>query len=422
MAVVLGPPSASGKTDMKVLEVSQRKTRKLPDAEALIKEARRRQIRRRWAVIAVLLVVAVVLTGFLVAGQSARGKTKTGSRRPPGDELPTGAVVTPRQPSTLAVGPNADLYVIDGGRDEILRRLPNGTWRVVAGDGRQGFGGDGGPAIRAELRIGKSSGIAIASNGTVYFSDSGNGRVREVLPDGVIKTVAGGGRLPLPDRAGETVPALRAALPNLAGVALGPRGNLAIAASLVVSLDRDGDLTWIAGSKQFVPWCRTCNIGEGNFHNVDQLAYDGVGDLFVSSDNFPVGFGVAEVRASGTIRDIGGVRGEGGEPPAISPGTHSSIVVAGMSGLYTIADGADQLRLVPHTFSATPGSSVLSKALGGWPPKPPRHYGQSFFGGDGIAESQSGMIYADASPFPFLAFYCIVELTPSGSAKALFKS
>ena len=76
------------------------------------------------------------------------------------------------------------------------------------------------------------------------------------------------------------VPALRAALPNLAGVALGPRGNrLVIAASLVVSLDRDGDLTWIAGSKQFVPWCRTCNIGEGNFHNVDQLAYDGVGDL-----------------------------------------------------------------------------------------------------------------------------------------------
>ena len=93
-----------------------------------------------------------------------------------------------------------------------------------------------------------------------------------------------------------------------------------------------------------------------------------------------------------------------------------------MSGLYTIADGADQLRLVPHMFSATPGSSVLSKALGGWPPKPPRHYGQSFFGADGIAESPSGVIYADASPFQFLAFYCIVELTPSGSAKGLFKS
>ena len=50
------------------------------------------------------------------------------------------------------------------------------------------------------------------------------------------------------------------------------------------------------------------------------------------------------------------------------------------------------------------------------------HYGQSFFGGDGVAESPSGVIYADASPFPFLAFYCIVEPTPSGTAKALFKS
>jgi hypothetical protein len=55
-------------------------------------------------------------------------------------------------------------------------------------------------------------------------------------------------------------------------------------------------------------------------------------------------------------------------------------------------------------------------------PKPPRHYGQSFFGADGIAESPSGVIYADASPFPFLPFYCNVELTPSGGAKALCKS
>ncbi len=88
----------------------------------------------------------------------------------------------------------------------------------------------------------------------------------------------------------------------------------------------------------------------------------------------------------------------------------------------TRSRSTDQLRLVPHMFSATPGSSVLSKALGGWSPEPPRRYGQSFFGGDGIAESPSGVIYADASPFPFLAFYCIVELAPSGTAKALFKS
>jgi hypothetical protein len=393
------------------------------EAAALIKEARRLR-RRRW-LIGIAAVLLVVLAGAIVYvvthGKSTRPSVTTATSQPSSKGVPVaGAIVTPKQPGKLAVGSNGDLYVIDGGRDEILRRLPNGKWRVVAGDGRQGFAGDGGPAIRAELRVGRWSGIVIARNGTIYFSDSGNGRVREVLPDGIIETVAGGGRLPLPDRAGEKVPALRAALSDPLGVALGPTGNLAIAASLVVSLDRDGDLTWIAGSKQFVPWCRTCDIGEGNFYNADQLAYDGPGDLLVSNDNFPVGFGVAEVRASGDIFDIGAMRGEGGEAPAISPGPDGSVVVAGMSGLYTIANGSREFRLVPHTSNSMPGFSALSGALGGH--YGPRHLSYAFWGGDGIAESPRGTIYADASPFPGLAFYCIVELTPSGTAKALFKS
>jgi hypothetical protein len=208
-------------------------------------------------------------------------------------------------------------------------------------------------------------------------------------------------------------------LPNPAGVALGPGGQLAIAASLIVSLDRGG-LTWIAGSKQFVPSCRTCHIGEGNFYDTDQLAYDGSGDLLVSNVNFPVGFGVAEVRANGDILDIGAMRGEGGEPPAISPGPDGSVVATGMSGLYTIANGSREFRLVPHTLNTTHGFSALSRALGGH--YGPRHNPYTFWGGDGIAESTSGTIYADASPFPGLAFYCIVELTPSGHAKTLFSS
>lgn len=58
-------------------------------------------------------------------------------------------------------------------------------------------------------------------------------------------------------------------------------------------------------------------ISEGNFYNADQLVYDGSGDLLVSNDNFPVGFGVAEVRTNGHVLDIGAVRGEGSEAPAI---------------------------------------------------------------------------------------------------------
>ena len=80
------------------------------------------------------------------------------------------------------MAPNGDLLVVDSGRDRILRRLPSGKFQVLAGDGERGFSGDGGQAVRAKLDIQNDSGIAVAKNGTVYFSDTGNGRVREKRP------------------------------------------------------------------------------------------------------------------------------------------------------------------------------------------------------------------------------------------------
>jgi len=47
------------------------------EAEALIREARRRQIRRRWAIVAVLFVVAVVM----VARRSRAGRRETTPKR-----------------------------------------------------------------------------------------------------------------------------------------------------------------------------------------------------------------------------------------------------------------------------------------------------------------------------------------------------
>lgn len=57
-----------------------------------------------------------------------------------------------------------------------------------------GFSGDGGPALEAELRY--PDGVALAADGAVLVSDTGNGRVRRVGADGVIQTVAAGLREP----------------------------------------------------------------------------------------------------------------------------------------------------------------------------------------------------------------------------------
>ena len=64
---------------------------------------------------------------------------------------------------------------------------------TYAGNGSAGYAGDGGPATDAMLSS-TFRGIAIDLNsGTLYIADTGNNRVRAVLPNGTVVTVAGNG-------------------------------------------------------------------------------------------------------------------------------------------------------------------------------------------------------------------------------------
>jgi hypothetical protein len=173
-----------------------------------------------------------------------------------------------------------------------------------------------------------------------------------------------------------------------------------------------------------VAWCPKCSISEYNFQSVDHLAFDGAGDLLVTSSDFPeAAFGIAEIRADGLLVDLGGLRGEGGESGAIAPGPGGSVIAAGQEGLFRIADRGTWLTLIPSTGQPGSQSSSLSRAIGPWPPGPnPAHFREIFYGGDGVAASAGGEIYADSSPSFGLWRYVIVELSPSRVAKAIFES
>lgn len=320
----------------------------------------------------------------------------------------TVSAVLPEQPQALAVAPDGTLYVVDTGRDQVLRLDAGGRFVVVAGDGRRGFSGDGGPAVRAELRLSGASGLALSPNGIVYLSDTGNGRVRAVLPDGDIETVAGGGQSALSASPRRRVDAHSASLGSPTGLTFGPGRQLYIAANFIVRLGPGGDLAWVAGSRSGAPGAcgpTSCTVGEENFDSAAGLAFEGNGTLVVASDNFPgAGFALGQVRPDGHIGDIGAMRGEGGRAPAISAGPAGSVICAAQVGFYRVDDGGH----VPKPIS---NAGAFDRALG-----------EPFFGGDGIGAGPSGQIYADTSPLANGTPYAIAELFPSGRAQVIWKS
>jgi DNA-binding beta-propeller fold protein YncE len=96
-----------------------------------------------------------------------------------------------RSPRGVAVDENGQVYFAEGRSHRIRTILRNGTLSTVAGAGEAGFGGDGGPATDALIYF--PAGIAIAA-GTLYIADAGNHRVRAVdLANGTIATAAGTG-------------------------------------------------------------------------------------------------------------------------------------------------------------------------------------------------------------------------------------
>lgn len=139
------------------------------------------------------------------------------------------------------------LYFTDQLKDQVFKvTLQSGAVATVAGSGQGGFAGDGAAATRAQLAA--PNGLAVAG-GQLLIADSGNNRVREVdLKTGVISTVAGDGKQGF---VGDGGPAAHAQLTDPVAVAQAPNGGYVIADQgdhRLRAVSSDGALTTLAGS------------------------------------------------------------------------------------------------------------------------------------------------------------------------------
>ena len=149
------------------------------------------------------------------------------------------------RPVALALDATGALLLCDQGNQRV-RRISAGQIATVAGDGVQGFAGDGGAATSAELN--EPSGVAVSADGRIFIADTNNQRIRVVGTNGTISTLAGTG---VAGVSGDGGPASAAQLSRPMGLAVDAANDLFIADENNHRLRRiaaDGTITTIAGS------------------------------------------------------------------------------------------------------------------------------------------------------------------------------
>jgi len=117
----------------------------------------------------------------------------TGQKGYAGDGGPVAAALLD-EPYEIAFDKAGDLFFCDR-LDHVVRRIDRKTNFIstVAGTGKEGYGGDGGPAVQAQLRQPHS--IAFAPDGRLLICDILNFRIRSLdLTTGLIATWAGTGQ------------------------------------------------------------------------------------------------------------------------------------------------------------------------------------------------------------------------------------
>jgi sugar lactone lactonase YvrE len=290
-------------------------------------------------------------------------------------------------PAGAAVDASGNLFIADFYNDRIRKVDANGIITTVAGNGTQGYSGDGGPATSASLNY--PEGVSVDEIGNLFIADAGNNRVRKVDAKGVITTVAGNGTY---GYSGDGRAATNARLSQICGVAVDPSGNLFIADldnHDIRKVDVTGIITTMAGGGTNFP-------GDGgaatnaSLNYPNGVAVDASGNLFIADVT-----SIRKVDVNGVITTVAGngkygYSGDGGAATNASLSPPIGVAVDASGNLFIADSGNFRIRKVDVNGIIT---TVAGNGPYGF-----RYTGEGFqpygfFSGDGGAATNASLNY-----------------------------
>jgi sugar lactone lactonase YvrE len=227
-----------------------------------------------------------------VAGKSGSGYSGDGGAG-------TNASLT--YPTGVAFDAFGNLYIADYSNNRIRKVDTNGIIATVAGNGTNSYSGDGGAATNASLN--KPYGVACDAFGNLYIADQANSRIRKVDINGIITTVAGNGTN---GYSGDGGAATNASLYALTGLAFDAFGNLYIADqanSRIRKVDINGIITTVAGNGNYSYSGDGGAATNASLYSPYGVAFDVFGNLYIADQG---NARIRKVDANGIITTVAG--------------------------------------------------------------------------------------------------------------------
>jgi len=213
-----------------------------------------------------------------------------------------GTQVVLKMPAGVAYDAAGNLYIAEITGNRIRKVDSHGIISTVAGTGKRGFSGDGGPATSADLDGPGTLGFDLAGN--LYIVEIIGNRVRKVDTQGNITTIAGNGQAGF---AGDGGPAINAQFNHAHWGAVNKQtGAIYIVDTLnhrIRQIDAEGIITTVAGTGVAASKGDGGTALEASFNRPENLAIDFEGNWFISEG---AGHRIRKITAQGLVSTVAG--------------------------------------------------------------------------------------------------------------------